>query len=95
MIKSPLYYRYSDTVQGKAFSGLGNNFIRALASEIESQKSYEYLRGNKELDTIFEEYLIIGNNFLTVLRKIHIEFYIFLRIMKVRRGGQTCGNIHL
>lgn len=57
MIKSPLYYRYSDTVQGKAFSGLGNNFIRALASEIESQKSYEYLRGNKELDTIFEEYL--------------------------------------
>lgn len=37
----------------------------------------------------------MGNNFLTVLRKIHIEFYIFLRIMKVRRGGQTCGNIHL
>lgn len=57
MIESPLYYRYADTVQGKAFSGVGNNFVRALASEIETHKAYEYLRGNKELEAIFEEYL--------------------------------------
>lgn len=57
MVKSPLYYRYTDTVQGKSFSGLGNNFIRTLASEIENKEEYEYLRDNKELKTIFDEYL--------------------------------------
>ena len=57
MIESPLYYRYANTVQGKVFSGVGNNFVRALASEIETHEVYEYLRGNKELEAIFEEYL--------------------------------------
>ena len=57
MVDSPLYYRYTDTVQGKAFSGVGNNFARALFSEIENKEEYEFLRGNKELEVIFEEYL--------------------------------------
>ena len=57
MTESPLYYRYEDTVQGKAFSGLGDNFVRALFSEIENKEEYEFLRGNKELERIFEEYL--------------------------------------
>ena len=57
MIQSPLYYRYEDTVQGKAFSGLGKNFVRELYSEIENKKEYEFLRGNKELESIFREYL--------------------------------------
>ena len=35
MVESPLYYRYADTVQEKSFSGVGNNFVRALAAEIE------------------------------------------------------------
>ena len=57
MIQSPLYYRYEDTVQGKAFSGLGKNFVRELYSEIENKKEYEFLRGNKELESIFRKYL--------------------------------------
>lgn len=57
MTESPLYYRYADTVQVKAFSGVGDNFVRALASEIETHEAYDYLRGNKELEAIFEEYL--------------------------------------
>ena len=57
MVVSPLYYRYTDTVQGKSFSGVGNNFVRALAAEIENKEEYGFLRGNKELETIFEEYL--------------------------------------
>lgn len=57
MTESPLYYRYEDTVQGKSFSGVGNNFVRALFSEIENKEEYEFLRGNKELEEIFEEYL--------------------------------------
>lgn len=57
MVVSPLYYRYTDTVQGKSFSGVGNNFVRALAAEIENKEEYEFLRGNKELEAIFEEYL--------------------------------------
>ena len=57
MTESPLYYRYADTVQGKAFSGVGNNFVRALASEIETHEAYEYLRENKELEAVFAEYL--------------------------------------
>ena len=52
-----LYYRYEDTAQGKAFSGLGKNFVRELYSEIENKKEYEFLRGNKELELIFEEHL--------------------------------------
>ena len=56
MTESPLYYRYEDTVQGKAFSGLGNNFVRALFSEIENKEEYEFLRGNKEVEAIFAEY---------------------------------------
>lgn len=57
MTKSSLYYRYEDTVQGKSFSGVGNNFIRALFSEIENKEEYGFLRGNKELESIFKEYL--------------------------------------
>lgn len=57
MTQSPLYYRYEDTAQGKAFSGVGKNFVRELYSEIENKKEYEFLRGNKELESIFEEHL--------------------------------------
>ena len=57
MTQSPLYYRYEDTAQGKAFSGLGKNFVRELYSEIENKKEYEFLRGNKKLESIFEEHL--------------------------------------
>ena len=57
MINSPLYYRYEDTVQGKAFSGVGNNFVRELYLEIKNKEEYEFLRGNKELESIFKEYL--------------------------------------
>ena len=57
MVSSPLYYRYTDTVQGKTFSGVGNNFAKALFSEIENKEEYKFLRGNKELEVIFEEYL--------------------------------------
>ena len=53
MVESPLYYRYADTVQGKSFSGVGNNFVRALATEIENKEEYEFLKGNKELEAIF------------------------------------------
>lgn len=53
MVESPLYYRYADTLQGKSFSGVGNNFVRALATEIENKEEYEFLKGNKELEAIF------------------------------------------
>ena len=56
-MESPLYYRYVDTVQGKSFSGVGNNFVRALATEIENKEEYEFLKGNKELEAIFAQYL--------------------------------------
>lgn len=32
-------------------------YIRELYSEIENKKEYEFLRGNKELESIFEEHL--------------------------------------
>ena len=57
MVESPLYYRYAGTVQGKSFSGVGNNFVRALATEIENKEEYEFLKGNKELEAIFSQYL--------------------------------------
>ena len=57
MVESPLYYRYADTVQGKSFSGVGNNFVRALAAEIENKEEYEFLKENKELEAIFAQYL--------------------------------------
>lgn len=57
MAESPLYYRYTDSGQGKSFSGFGNSFVRTLAAEIENKEGYEFLRGNKELEAIFEEYL--------------------------------------
>jgi len=57
MVESPLYYRYADTVQEKSFSGIGNNFVRALAAEIETKEEYEFLKGNKELEAIFAQYL--------------------------------------
>ena len=50
-------FRYVDTVQGKSFSGVGNNFVRALATEIENKEEYEFLKGNKELEAIFSQYL--------------------------------------
>ena len=57
MTQSPLYYRYEDTAQVKAVSGVGKNFVRELYSETENKKEYEFLRGNKELELIFEEHL--------------------------------------
>ena len=36
---------------------VGKNFVRELYSEIENKKEYEFLRGNKELESIFEEHL--------------------------------------
>lgn len=57
MTESPLYYRYADTIPGKSFSGLGKSFVRALASEIENKEGYEFLKGNRELEMLFEEYL--------------------------------------
>lgn len=53
MVESPLYYRYADTVHEKSFSGVGNNFVRALATEIENKEEYEFLKGNKELEANF------------------------------------------
>ena len=47
----------SITVHGKSFSGVGNNFVRALATEIENKEEYEFLKGNKELEAIFSQYL--------------------------------------
>ena len=41
----------------ESFSGVGKNFVRELYSEIENKKEYEFLRGNKELELIFEEHL--------------------------------------
>ena len=41
----------------KFFSGVGNNFVRALATEIENKEEYEFLKGNKELEAIFSQYL--------------------------------------
>lgn len=55
--ESPLYYRYTDSGQGKSFSGFGNSFVRALAAEIENKEGYEFLRENEEHEAIFEEYL--------------------------------------
>lgn len=57
MGESPLYYRYTDTMQEKSFSDVGNKFIRAFVSEIKSKEEFEFLRDNKELEAILEEYL--------------------------------------
>lgn len=53
---SPLYYRFAD--QGKiiSFADVGDSFIRALISEIENLKEYEFLKGNKELKAILDSY---------------------------------------
>ena len=39
------------------FQALENNFVRALATEIENKEEYEFLKGNKELEAIFSQYL--------------------------------------
>ena len=57
MTQSPLYYRYEDTAQGKAFRELEKILFVNCYSEIENKKEYEFLRGNKELESIFEEHL--------------------------------------
>ena len=54
---SPLYYRFAGTALQSGFSGVGDSFIRTLASEIETQEAYEFLRGNKELQSLFAEYI--------------------------------------
>lgn len=85
MVESPLYYRYADTVQE---SGIGNNFVRALAAEIETKEEYEFLKGNKELEAIFAQYLkqiaikIYRNDKIKAV-KIYVEFYSFLCIIEV------------
>ena len=56
MTQSPLYYRYEDTAQGKPFGSWKILFVK-LYSEIENKKEYEFLRGNRELESIFKEYL--------------------------------------
>ena len=56
MVESPLYYRYADTVQGKSFSGVGNNFVRVLATEIKNKEEYEFLKG-KRTGGDFAQYL--------------------------------------
>ncbi len=58
--ESPLYYRYAEALPNNSFSGVGNSFTRAFISEIksqiESQKEYDFLKENKELEKILEEY---------------------------------------
>ena len=79
---------YADTIQGKSFSGVGNNFVRALATEIENKEEYEFLKGNKELEAIFSQYLkqiaikIYRNDKIKAV-KIYVEFYSFLCIIEV------------
>ena len=48
---------YNNKLKNKSFSGVGNNFVRALATEIENKEEYEFLKGNKELEAIFSQYL--------------------------------------
>ena len=56
MTESPLYYRFADQGKIKSFADSGDSFIRALISEIENQKEYEFLKGNKELEDLFNSY---------------------------------------
>ena len=39
------------------FQALEIIFVRALATEIENKEEYEFLKGNKELEAIFSQYL--------------------------------------
>ena len=56
MTESPLYYRFADQEKIKSFADYGDSFIQALISEIENQKEYEFLKGNKELEALFNSY---------------------------------------
>lgn len=56
MTESPLYYRFADQGKIKSFADTGDSFIRALINEIENQKEYEFLKGNKELEALFNSY---------------------------------------
>ena len=56
MTESPLYYRFADQGKIKSFADTGDSFIRALISEIENQKEYEFLKGNKELEALLDYY---------------------------------------
>lgn len=51
-----LFYRFADQGKIKSFAGTGDSFIRALISEIENQKEYEFLKGNKELKALLDSY---------------------------------------
>lgn len=50
---SPLYYRIPAK---KNFKNVGESFINAIISEIETQDEYAFLRGNKALEKILSEY---------------------------------------
>ena len=54
---STIHSKRLDIQKRKSFSGVGNNFVRALATEIDNKEEYEFLKGNKELEAIFSQYL--------------------------------------
>ena len=51
-----LFYRFADQGKIKSFADTGDSFIRALINEIENQKEYEFLKGNKELEALLDYY---------------------------------------
>ena len=51
-----LFYRFADQGKIKSFAGTGDSFIRALISEIENQKEYEFLKETKELEALLDSY---------------------------------------
>ena len=50
---STIHSKRLDIQKRKSFSGVGNNFVRALATEIDNKEEYEFLKGNKEWEAIF------------------------------------------
>lgn len=51
-----LFYRFADQGKIKSFADTGDSFIRAMISEIENQKEYEFLKENKELEDLLDSY---------------------------------------
>lgn len=51
-----LFYRFADQGKIKFFADTGDSFIRAMISEIENQKEYEFLKENKELEALLDYY---------------------------------------
>ena len=74
-------------------SGVGESVTQSALvaikfTEIENKKEYEFLKGNKELEAIFSQYLkqiaikVYRNDKIKAV-KIYVEFYSFLCIIKV------------